>query len=78
MTPVTANEIKNIIKSLKLKKSYGYDEIPPRILKVSLPYIISPFIHYIYAIRQYLLVYSPHGLNSHKLFQYLKRVIKTN
>ena len=43
MTPVTANEIKNIIKSLKLK---NYDEIPPRILKVSLPNIISPIIYF--------------------------------
>lgn len=33
LTPVTAKEIKNIIKSLKMKNSYGYDEIPPRILK---------------------------------------------
>jgi hypothetical protein len=41
LTPVTANEIKNIIKSLKLKNSYGYNEIPPRILKISLPYITS-------------------------------------
>ena len=43
MTPV--NEIKNIIKSLKLKNSYGYDEIPTRILKISLPYIISPITY---------------------------------
>ena len=42
MTAVTVNEIKNIIKSLKLKNSHGYDEIPPRILKISLPYIHSP------------------------------------
>ena len=45
LTPVTANEIKNIIKSLKSKNSYGYDEIPPRILKISLPYITSPLIY---------------------------------
>ena len=45
LTPVTANEIKNIIRSLKTKNSYGYDEIPLKILKISLPYIISPLIH---------------------------------
>jgi hypothetical protein len=45
LTPVTANEIKNIIKSLKLKNSHVYDEIPPRIVKISLPYIISPLIY---------------------------------
>jgi len=45
MTPVTVNEIKNIIKSLKLKNSQGYDGIPPRILKISLPYIISPLTY---------------------------------
>jgi hypothetical protein len=39
-------DIKNIIKSLKLKNSYGYDEISPMILKISLPFIISP-INYI-------------------------------
>jgi hypothetical protein len=42
MTPVTANEIRNIIKSLKLKNSHGYDEVLPRFLKISLSYIISP------------------------------------
>jgi len=45
LTPVTANEIKNIIKSLKLKNSHGYDEIPPRILKISLLFITSPLIY---------------------------------
>jgi hypothetical protein len=45
LTPVTANEIKNIIKSLKMKNSYGYDELLPRILKISLPYITPPLIY---------------------------------
>jgi len=44
-TPVTANEIKNIIKSLKLKNSHGYNEIPPRILRISSSYIISSLIY---------------------------------
>jgi exonuclease III len=45
MAPVTGNEIKKIIKSLKMKSSCGYDEVPPKILKISLPYIISPLVH---------------------------------
>ena len=38
-------EIKKIIKSLKTKSSYGYDEIPVKVLKVSMPYIISPLTY---------------------------------
>jgi hypothetical protein len=34
MTPVTNKEVKDIVKSLKWKSSYGYDEIPQRILKI--------------------------------------------
>ena len=45
MTPVTGIEIKHIINSLKMKNSYGYDEVPPKIVKISLPYIISPLVH---------------------------------
>jgi hypothetical protein len=33
------------IKSLKTKDSSGYDEISNRIIKLSLPYIISPLTH---------------------------------
>ena len=35
LTPVTAQEIKNIIRSLKWTTSSGYDEAPPRLLKLS-------------------------------------------
>ena len=35
----------SIIKSLKWKNSCGCHEIPPRILKINLPYIISPLIY---------------------------------
>jgi Notch-like protein len=42
LTPVTTKEISEIIKSLKWKNSHGYDEIPVRILKISLTFIISP------------------------------------
>jgi hypothetical protein len=38
-------EIKKIIKTLKNKSSYGYDEIPVKILKISMPYIISPLTY---------------------------------
>ena len=36
------NEINKIIKSLRTKNSYGYDEIPIKILKLSALFIISP------------------------------------
>jgi hypothetical protein len=45
LTPVTTKEISEIIKSLKWKNSHGYDEIPVRILKISLPFIISPLTY---------------------------------
>jgi exonuclease III len=45
LIPVTSTEIKKIIKSLKWKNSHGYDEIPIRILKISLPFITSPLTH---------------------------------
>jgi len=38
----TTYETGTIIKSLKAKNSYGYDEIPIKILKLSVPSIISP------------------------------------
>ena len=41
----TTYEINKIIKSLKTKNSYGYDEIPIKILKVSAPCIISPLTY---------------------------------
>jgi hypothetical protein len=45
MAPTSTREITEIVKSLKSKNSYGYDEIPIKILKLSLPYIISPLIY---------------------------------
>jgi hypothetical protein len=42
----TSKEIEKIIKSFKPKNSCGYDEISPRILKASSPFISSP-INYI-------------------------------
>jgi hypothetical protein len=40
MKHTTSGEIENIIRSLKTKNSYGYDEISARILKASAPYIL--------------------------------------
>jgi len=45
LAPVTVTEMKDIIKSLKWKDSNGYDEIPLKILKISLPFIISPLTY---------------------------------
>jgi hypothetical protein len=45
MTPVTNKELKDIIKSLKWKNSEGYDEIPQNILKISMPFILSPLTY---------------------------------
>jgi hypothetical protein len=42
----TTKEVERIIKSLKTKNSYGYDEISTKILKISRPFISSP-INYI-------------------------------
>ena len=41
---VTESEIYEINKSLKWKTSYGYDEVPPWIVKLSMPFISSPLI----------------------------------
>jgi hypothetical protein len=42
ISPVSTNEIVNIINKMKLTNSYGYDEIPIKILKNSVHYISSP------------------------------------
>jgi hypothetical protein len=38
----STTEIEKIIKSLRIKNSYGYDEVSIRILKLSAQFIISP------------------------------------
>jgi hypothetical protein len=43
---ITTEEIERIIKSLKTKNSYGYDQISIKILKISCPFISTP-INYI-------------------------------
>ena len=37
LAPLSTKEIRQIVKSLKWKYSHGYDEIPIKILKISLP-----------------------------------------
>jgi len=41
----TTNEINKIIKSLRTKNLYGYDEIPIKILKLSALFIIFPLTY---------------------------------
>jgi hypothetical protein len=41
----STNEIISIIRSLKTKNSFEYNEISPRILKISANYISSPLTH---------------------------------
>jgi hypothetical protein len=41
----TTYEINKILKSLKTKNLYGYDEIPIKIVKLSAPFIISPLAY---------------------------------
>jgi hypothetical protein len=43
--PFSTKEIKSIIKSLKTKNSFGYDEISTKLLKVSSSYICSPLTY---------------------------------
>jgi hypothetical protein len=44
---MTMKEIEHIINSLKTKNSFGYDEIPTKILKISSPFISYP-LNYIW------------------------------
>jgi hypothetical protein len=45
LTPVSTKEISETIKSLTWNNSHGYDEIPIKILKICLPFIISPLTY---------------------------------
>jgi hypothetical protein len=42
LTPTSTTQSSEIIKTLKWKNSYGYDQIPVKILKIRMPFIISP------------------------------------
>ena len=46
-------ELEKIIKSLNSKNSHGYDRISNKIIKASLPFIISP-LTYIYICNEIL------------------------
>jgi hypothetical protein len=41
----TTHEIEKVIKTLKMKNSYGHVEISSRIIKLSAPFIISPLTY---------------------------------
>jgi hypothetical protein len=41
----STHEITTIIKSLKAKNSFGYDEVSTKVLKISANYICSPITH---------------------------------
>jgi len=47
LTPVSYEELKDIIKTMKNKKSSGYDDIPMEIIKKALDAIINPLCHII-------------------------------
>jgi hypothetical protein len=40
--PTTTTEIEHILKTLKPKNSYGYDEISTKLLKITAPIVSSP------------------------------------
>ena len=41
----STGETEKIINSLRMKNSYGYDEISTKVLKISAPFISSPVLH---------------------------------
>jgi hypothetical protein len=43
--PVTSKEMKNISNHSKIKNSCGYDEISSKVLKSSMPFVLSPLIY---------------------------------
>jgi hypothetical protein len=45
LTPVTTKEIKDITESLQWRNFQGYDEIPFKILKIVMPFTVSPLTY---------------------------------
>ena len=45
LMPLSTKDVGNIIKSPNTKNSHGYDEISTKLLKLSLPFILSPLTH---------------------------------
>jgi hypothetical protein len=48
----STHEVEKIIKTLRTKNSYGYDEISNRIIKLSAPFILSPLTYICNAILE--------------------------
>ena len=48
---ITTKELEKITKKLKIKKSYGYDEITTKVLPYSIYYISSPLTYIIIPIN---------------------------
>ena len=63
LTPISTREISEIIKSLKWKYSHGYNEILIKILKISLPFILSPltYVYVLYVLNRCPLAYFLHN-----------------
>jgi hypothetical protein len=45
LTPASTKQTREIVKSLKLKYSDGYDEVPVKILKIHMPFTIFPLTY---------------------------------
>jgi len=45
LMPLSTKDVGDIIKSLNTKNSHGYDEISTKLLKLILPFILSPLTH---------------------------------
>jgi len=58
-TTATTTEVENIIMSLKSSNSFGYDEVPTKILKLCSHFISSPLIMYVTGL--FLLEFFPLG-----------------
>ena len=71
----TTKETENIVNSLKLENSHGYDEITMRILKISAPFIRSPPCYI--CNKSLSLGTFPVRLKYSIVTHYLRRVIKT-
>jgi hypothetical protein len=69
LTPITTKEITDIINSLTWKNSEGYDESPLKILKVSIPFIVSPLTY---------MCMSPMHLEHYQISPIFKTGNKTN
>jgi hypothetical protein len=72
----TTGEIVEIIRNLKVKNSYGYDEISTKILKASAPYILSPLSHI--GNRILSTVIFPHRLKFSEIKAVYKKGDRTN